>query len=90
MMADLPRERELFLKLRNDLKRINKDCPTFTAWIEQSFGETVDVVGDLSGNMLEKQSGALQDLKTILRSIQNPPTVEEFLANPPNVGPEPV
>lgn len=81
MISGLPQDKRKFLELRRDLTKIQKECPVFVEWLQQSFEETIDVVGAITGAELEKETGALRDIKTILRSIANPPEIPVILAD---------
>lgn len=81
MTADLPVDRDEFLRLRTDFMKISKDCSSFVEWLRSSLEETIDCIGAMSGAELEKQSGALQDLRTILRKIETPPEIPFVLAD---------
>lgn len=73
MIAAYPIEARDFTQFRFQLERIRSECPEVVKWLEQSVEETTDAVCVTKDGALVRNTGALNDLRTILRAIRNPP-----------------
>jgi len=81
MIASIPEDRTDKQRLRVELRKIHEECPTFMTWLRDSYESTIEAVVGNDGAVQMKQTGAMGDLREILKYIDNPPELEDVLAD---------
>ena len=82
MIVAPPSDKHDFQQWRIGIDRIKRECPAVVAWLEKSLLETVGYVECMKEAELYRETGAMRDLRAILRYIGSPPD-EPDGAKPP-------